>query len=110
MRKSLITYSVNLIKLNIMSRLHSITTADYLEWDTMLSIVRRLYKDGNYLTVTCDYEIVSIKIETTATAYAVLDGNQNKITGSNHSYDIDGNTFIISTPFLVASLILYLHF
>ena len=48
MRKSLITYSVNLIKLNIMSRLHSITTADYLEWDTMLSVVRRLYKDGNY--------------------------------------------------------------
>ena len=31
-----------------MSRLHSTTTADYLEWDTMLSIVRRLYKDGYY--------------------------------------------------------------
>lgn len=38
----------NWIKLNIMSLLHSSTTADYLEWDTMLSIVRRLYKDGNY--------------------------------------------------------------
>lgn len=31
-----------------MSRLHSTTTADYLEWDTMLCIVRKLYKDGNY--------------------------------------------------------------
>lgn len=31
-----------------MSRLHSTTTADYLEWDTMLSIVRKLYKDGDY--------------------------------------------------------------
>ena len=31
-----------------MSRLYSTTTADYLEWDTMLSIVRKLYKDGNY--------------------------------------------------------------
>ena len=24
------------------------TTADYLEWDTMLSLVRKLYRDGNY--------------------------------------------------------------
>ena len=31
-----------------MSRIHSTTTADYLEWDTMLGVVRKLYKDGNY--------------------------------------------------------------
>ena len=31
-----------------MSVLHSSTTADYLEWNTMLSVVRKLYKDGNY--------------------------------------------------------------
>lgn len=31
-----------------MSRLHSMTTADYLEWNIMLSVVRKLYKDGNY--------------------------------------------------------------
>lgn len=31
-----------------MSVKHSNTTADYLEWDTMLTLVRRLYKDGNY--------------------------------------------------------------
>lgn len=31
-----------------MSVKHSNTTADYLEWDTMLNLVRRLYKDGNY--------------------------------------------------------------
>ena len=31
-----------------MSRLHSNTTADYLEWDTMLNLVRRLYRDGKY--------------------------------------------------------------
>ena len=24
------------------------TTSDYLPWDTMLSLVRRLYRDGNY--------------------------------------------------------------
>lgn len=31
-----------------MSAKHSYTTADYLEWDQMLSLVRKLYKDGNY--------------------------------------------------------------
>ena len=32
-----------------MSVKHSTTTADYIEWDTMLNLVRRLYKDGDYL-------------------------------------------------------------
>ena len=31
-----------------MSLKASVTTADYLEWDTMLSLVRKLYRDGNY--------------------------------------------------------------
>lgn len=31
-----------------MSLKHSYTTSDYLPWDTMLNLVRRLYKDGNY--------------------------------------------------------------
>ena len=31
-----------------MSLRASVTTADYLEWDTMLSLVRKLYRDGNY--------------------------------------------------------------
>lgn len=31
-----------------MSAKHSYTTADYLEWDQMLSLVRKLFKDGNY--------------------------------------------------------------
>ena len=31
-----------------MSVKHSNTTSDYIEWDTMLNIVRRLYKDGEY--------------------------------------------------------------
>ena len=31
-----------------MSLRHSNTTADYLEWNTMLTLVRRLYKDGDY--------------------------------------------------------------
>ena len=31
-----------------MSIKHSTTTADYLPWDTMLNLVRRLYKDGEY--------------------------------------------------------------
>lgn len=39
-----------------MSAKHSYTTADYLPWDTMLNLVRRLYKDGNYrmsLLIAC---------------------------------------------------------
>ena len=24
------------------------TTADYIEWNTMLTLIRRLYKDGDY--------------------------------------------------------------
>ena len=31
-----------------MSRKHQYTTSDYLEWDTAMNLVRRLYKDGNY--------------------------------------------------------------
>lgn len=31
-----------------MSIKHSNTTSDYLEWDTMLSLVHRLYRDENY--------------------------------------------------------------
>ena len=31
-----------------MSVKHSNTTSDYIEWDTMLNLVRRLYKDGDY--------------------------------------------------------------
>lgn len=31
-----------------MSVKYTTTTADYLEWDVMLNLVRRLFKDGNY--------------------------------------------------------------
>lgn len=31
-----------------MSQKNSYVTSDYLEWDTMLNLVHRLYKDGNY--------------------------------------------------------------
>lgn len=31
-----------------MSRIHSITTADYLPWDTMLNLIHRLFRDGDY--------------------------------------------------------------
>ena len=31
-----------------MSLKHSYTTADYLPWETAMSLVRKLYKDGNY--------------------------------------------------------------
>ena len=31
-----------------MSKKHSFTTADYIPWDTMLTLVRRLYSDGDY--------------------------------------------------------------
>lgn len=33
-----------------MSQKHSYTTADYLPWDTMLNLVHRLYKEGDYRT------------------------------------------------------------
>lgn len=39
-----------------MSAKHSYTTADYLPWDTMLNLVRKLYKDGYYrmsLLIAC---------------------------------------------------------
>lgn len=31
-----------------MSVKHTYTTSDYIEWDTMLNLVRRLFKDGDY--------------------------------------------------------------
>ena len=31
-----------------MSRTHTVTTSDYLPWDSMLSLVQKLYRDGNY--------------------------------------------------------------
>lgn len=31
-----------------MSAKHSITTADYIPWDTAMNLVRKLYKDGEY--------------------------------------------------------------
>lgn len=31
-----------------MSVKHTYTTSDYIEWNTMLNLVRRLYKDGDY--------------------------------------------------------------
>lgn len=39
-----------------MSQKHSYTTADYLPWDTMLNLTRRLFKDGRYrmsLLIAC---------------------------------------------------------
>ena len=39
-----------------MSQKHSYTTADYIPWDTMLNLVRRLFKDGKYrssLLIAC---------------------------------------------------------
>ena len=33
-----------------MSVKHSYTTADYLVWDTAMSLVRKLFKDGDYRT------------------------------------------------------------
>ena len=39
-----------------MSRKYSYTTADYLPWNTMLNLTRRLFKDGRYrmsLLVAC---------------------------------------------------------
>ena len=31
-----------------MSVKHTYTTSDYIEWNTMLNLIRRLFKDGNY--------------------------------------------------------------
>ena len=36
------------LKMNIMSLKNSYVTSDYLEWDSMLSLVRKLYRDEEY--------------------------------------------------------------
>ena len=28
--------------------IHKYQTSDYMEWDVMLSLIRKLYRDGNY--------------------------------------------------------------
>lgn len=43
-----ITFIDNQLKLNIMSLKYSSTTADYMQWDEMTNLVRRLSKDGDY--------------------------------------------------------------
>ena len=42
-----ITFICNQLKLNIMSLKYSTTTADYLRWDEMSNLVRRLSRDGD---------------------------------------------------------------
>lgn len=43
-----ITFIDNQLKLNIMSLKYSITTADYMHWDEMTNLVRRLLHDKDY--------------------------------------------------------------
>ena len=43
-----ITFIDNQLKLNIMSLKYSITTADYMHWDEMTNLVRRLLHDEDY--------------------------------------------------------------
>lgn len=43
-----ITFIENQLKLNIMSLKYSITTADYMQWDDMTNLVRRLLYDKDY--------------------------------------------------------------
>lgn len=43
-----ITFIENQLKLNIMSLKYSITTADYMQWDDMTNLVRRLLYDEDY--------------------------------------------------------------
>lgn len=43
-----ITFTENQLKLNIMSLKYSITTADYMQWDDMTNLVRRLLYDEDY--------------------------------------------------------------
>lgn len=48
-----------------MSHIHSITTADYLPWDTMLNLIRRLFRDGDYkmsLLIGCGSFSVSVSL------------------------------------------------
>ena len=37
-----------IIKPTIVSQKHTYTTSDYMEWSTMLNLVRWLYRDGNF--------------------------------------------------------------
>lgn len=42
------TFIIKPSKVNIMSLKYSNTTADFLEWDEAMNLIRKLYKDGNY--------------------------------------------------------------
>lgn len=37
-----------IFKLNVMAAKNQYRTSDYMEWDSMLSLIRRLYRDGDY--------------------------------------------------------------
>lgn len=43
-----ITFIKNSLKLNIMSKKYSNTTADYLNWNEAMNLIRKLAKDGNH--------------------------------------------------------------
>ena len=42
------TFIIKPSKVNVMSLKYSNTTADFLEWDEAMNLIRKLYKDGNY--------------------------------------------------------------
>ena len=63
----------------------------------------RLYKGGNTIEVTSTCNIVSIKINTTATTFKVLDASGNVVTGTNGVYNINGLGFSVTTSGGVSS-------
>ena len=85
--------------MNIMSLKNSYVTSDYIEWDTMLSLVRRLYRDKEYrlsLLVGCgSFFGLRISDLLTLTWGMLLDGHSfivvEKKTGKRREIKVNAN-------------------
>lgn len=87
------------LKENIMSLKNSYVTSDYIEWDTMLSLVRKLYRDKEYrlsLLIGCgSFFGLRVSDLLTLTWSMLLDGHSfviiEKKTGKRREIKINSN-------------------
>ena len=87
------------LKKNIMSLKNSYVTSDYMEWDSMLSLVRKLYRDKEYrlsLLIGCgSFFGLRISDLLTLTWSMLLDGHSfaiiEKKTGKRREIKINSN-------------------
>lgn len=85
--------------MNIMSLKNSYVTSDYLEWDSMLSLVRKLHRDKEYrlsLLIGCgSFFGLRISDLLTLTWSTLLDGDKfiitEKKTGKRREIKVNSN-------------------